>query len=98
MDIVVKADYSDKPKDNHSYFQVWFNGDLVCDIKDTIVNKLHMVRLISCKRINFRYGIYNNKVDRVAFMPTRTVWYDEMRIGLVVSLEEVQLVTENPVD
>lgn len=98
MDIVVKADYSNKPKDNHSYFQVWFNGELVCDIKDTIVNKHTWADRYDNKgkRINFRYGIYNNKVNRVAFMPTRTVWYDEMRIG--ETLEEVQLNTENPVD
>ena len=98
LDIVVKADYSNKPKDNHSYFQVWFNGELVCDIKDTIVNKHTWSDRYDNKgkRINFRYGIYNNKVNRVAFMPTRTVWYDEMRIG--ESLEEVQLNTENPVD
>ena len=39
MDILLKADYSDKLKQGHSYLQIWINGELVCDIKDTIVNK-----------------------------------------------------------
>tara|TARA_X000000950_G_scaffold289078_1_gene409600 strand:- start:7445 stop:8275 length:831 start_codon:yes stop_codon:yes gene_type:complete len=98
MDIVVKADYSDKLKQGHSYLQIWLNGELRCDIKEPIVNKHTWADRYKNKgkRINFRYGIYNNKVDRVSFMPTRTVWYDEIKIG--TSLEDVQINTNNPVD
>ena len=98
MDILLKADYSDKLKQGHSYLQIWINGELVCDIKDTIVNKHTWSDRYSNKGkyLNFRYGIYNNDVDRAWDMPIRTVWYDEIRIGS--SREDVELNIDNPVD
>ena len=71
---------------------------MVCDIKDTIVNKHTWADRYKNKgkRLNFRYGIYNNYVDRAWDMPIRTVWYDEIRIGS--SREDVELNIDNPVD
>jgi len=99
LDIVIKADYSSKKKTNHSYFQIWFNGELVCDIKDTIVNE-HTWKARyrnESKDLSFRYGIYNFQTNWVmGKMPTRVVYYDEMRTGN--TLESVQINKNNPVD
>ena len=99
VDVLIKADYSSKQKDNHSYFQVWINGELKCDIKDTIINKHTWSERFANKKkkIRIRYGIYQNKINRwPGVVPTRVVYFDEMKTGK--SKKSVELNTNNPVD
>lgn len=138
-DIVIKADYSWKQKEKHSYFKVWLNGKLMCDLKKPIFTKellkQHMeLNSLNSVRLNYSYGIYHNNVsqwldyhktkspenikpyvekesvfapvksiasspfehDWGVELPTRVVYYDEMKIGN--TLESVQINQNKPVD
>lgn len=99
MDVLIKADYSSKQKDGHSYFQVWINGEEVCDITDTIVNKHTWSKRFANKKkkLSFRYGIYNFKLSKFnGTVPNRVVYFDEVKSGK--TKESVLINTNNPVD
>ena len=68
-DIVIKADYSWKQKESHSYFKLWLNGKLMCDIKKPLFTKEILKKHMGLKSINsitayFSYGIYHNNVSQ----------------------------------